>query len=70
VESGSATVSIEVAGGIDENCVLTWSPQEEIFTGTFSKTQNGLEHEAYLGIGSLQDEWLNSNNNDLCPIVF
>jgi hypothetical protein len=70
MESGSATVSIEVAGGIDEICVLTCSPQDEIFTGTFSKTQNSLEHEAYLGIGSLQDEWLNSNNNELGPIVF
>ena len=70
VESGSATIDIEVAGGINENCVLAWSPQDGTFTGTFVKTQIGLEHEAFLSNGSLQDEWLNSNSNDLGPVVF
>jgi hypothetical protein len=70
VEGGSAAISIEVVGGIDENCVLAWSPQDNVFTGTFVKTQNGLEHNAYLEIGSLQDEWLNGNNNTLGPVAF
>jgi hypothetical protein len=70
VESGSTTIHIEVAGGKNEHCILTWSPQDEIFTGTFVKTQTGLEHEAYVTIGSLQDEWLNSNTNELGPVVF
>jgi hypothetical protein len=70
VESGSATIGIEVAGGIDETCVLAWNPQDGTFTGTFVKTQNGLGHEAFLRIGSLQDEWLNSNYNELGPVTF
>jgi hypothetical protein len=70
VESGFASVSISVAGGVDGECALTWNAQDEIFSGTYVKTQTGLTHEAYLGTGALEDSCGNSNGNELGPVLF
>jgi hypothetical protein len=70
VEGGSAFISIEVEGGVDEGCEIFWSDKDGVFTGIFLKTQNGLLHRAILKPGSLTDEWKNRNDNETGPVVF
>jgi hypothetical protein len=70
VESGTANVTIEVDGGTEESCLLTFDTATGLFTGSFSKTQTGLTHQAVLETGALSDAWGNLNGDSLAPIVF